>query len=126
MFGQHGGIKCEDCDTEIPGDTQIEKEYKRKCRDLFLFQQLCRDCPDMRQYLVVTRDKSLKLDGKSALVLRGWKSQSTATNEAVIDLIMSSLAGDRDLPKSWSSWKDQRSNAGAICHRCWNNFLPSQ
>eukprot|EP01047_Picozoa_sp_COSAG01_P112713 COSAG01_NODE_41446_length_451_cov_1.269886_1_plen_137_part_10 len=95
MFGQYGGCQCEQCNATIPGDTPKEKDYKRKYRDLFLFQQLGRNCEDFSQSLESTRDKSLRVDKtQKALVLKGWKSQSTATQESTINPIMEQLAGD--------------------------------
>jgi hypothetical protein len=120
MFGKYGGCQCEQCNTTIPGD---QKDYKRKCRDLFLFQQLGLNCEDFPQNLVSTRDRSLRVDKtQQASVLKGWKSYATATQEAVINPIMERLAGDRNLPKTWSVWKQQRQDAGALCHRCWHEF----
>eukprot|EP01047_Picozoa_sp_COSAG01_P060397 COSAG01_NODE_7398_length_3222_cov_6.196286_1_plen_171_part_00 len=123
MFGKYGGCQCERCNITILGDTQKEIEYKRKCRDLFLFQQLGCNCEDFPQNLDSTGDRSLRVDKtQKASVLRGWKSQSSATQEAVINPIMERLAGDRNLPNTWSVWKQQRPNAGALCHRCWHEF----
>ena len=117
------GDFCEECKMTIGSISAKEKEYKRKCRDLFLFHQLCQGNPDFRQNCEPTRDKSLKIDNQKAFVLQGWKSQSTSTDESKINPIIQRLAGDRNLPKTWCEWKRKRANSQALCHICWGQFF---
>ena len=123
IFGKYSGNECEACQKPFACNTAKEKEYKRKCRDLFMFQQLCKEDLTLKPYFEQTRDTSLKVGEQKAFVLKGWKAQSTATDAGIIDPLIKVLVGDRKLPRSWSEWKEQRPTSGGLCHVCWNDFF---
>ena len=123
IIGKYCGNQCEACQKPFPYKTAKEKEYKRKCRDLFMFQQLCKEDLTLKPYFEQTRDTSLKVGDQKAFVLKGWKAQSTATDVGIIDPLIKVLVGDRKLPRSWSGWKEQRPVSGGLCHVCWNDFF---
>jgi hypothetical protein len=120
MHGKFAGIKCEECEQPFANKKQVEKDYKRKCRDLYLFSQLATNAPAELQF-DRSRSKDLRANNIGAKVLPGWKSQATKTDEILINASMQELRGERQvLPETWAEWKRMRNRSGALCHNCWH------
>jgi hypothetical protein len=121
MQGQFGAEKCEGCQTKInPGGTKISADYKRLCRDLFLFKVML-DIDTVPDGVVVrTKAKALLSDGKFAL--KGWKSRHKDVDISVLDPVLAKLKGERtDVPGSWKEYKTLTKSSGSLCPECWKN-----
>ena len=114
MQGQFDGQKCEECQTVIKGNA----DYKRLCRDLYLFSVMLdvETIPD--GVIVHTKAKALSPGGKFAL--KGWKSKHADIDSGVLDPVLAQLKGERiDIPGSWEEYKGQMRTSGSLCPECW-------